>query len=86
MLMRNKEDFTVNWIACLNKLLYKHCNLGLWGIGFYTRRKNNDVLCQFQFRELFIFIFRAMIKYRCFHRFSINQKELKEIIMKIKRL
>ena len=41
---------------------------------------------QFQFRELFIFIFRAMIKYRCFHRFFITQKELKEIIMEIKRL
>ena len=41
---------------------------------------------QFQFRELFIFIFRAMIKYRCFHRFFIIQKELKEIIMQIKRL
>ena len=41
---------------------------------------------QFQFRELFIFIFRAMIKYRCFHRFFITQKELKKIIMQIKRL
>ena len=44
---------------------------------------------QFQFRELFIFIFRAMIKYlkcRCFHRFFITQKELKEIITQIKKL
>ena len=40
---------------------------------------------QFQFRKLFIFIFRAMIKYRCFHRFFITQKELNEIIMQIKR-
>ena len=84
--MRYKKDFTVNWIACLNKLLYKHYNLRLWGIDFQTWRKNNDVLYQFQFRELFIFIFRAMIKYRSFHRLFINQKELKEIIMKIKKL
>ena len=41
---------------------------------------------QFQFREPFIFVFRAMIKYRCFHRFFITQKGLKEIIMQIKRL
>ena len=41
---------------------------------------------QFQFRELFIFIFRAMIIYRYFHRFFITQKELKEIIMQVKRL
>ena len=40
---------------------------------------------QFQFRELFIFIFRAMIKHRCFHRYFITQKELNEIIMQIKR-
>ena len=41
---------------------------------------------QFQFREPFIFVFRAMIKYRCFHKFLNNQKGLKEIIMQIKRL
>ena len=41
---------------------------------------------QFQFRELFIFIFKAMIKYRCFHRFFISEKELKEIIIQIERL
>ena len=41
---------------------------------------------QFQFRELFIFIFRAIIKYRCFHRFFMTQKELNKIIMQIKRL
>ena len=41
---------------------------------------------QFQFRELFIFIFKAMIKYRCFHRLFISEKELKEITMQIERL
>ena len=41
---------------------------------------------QFQFRELLIFAFKATIKYSCFHRFFTTQKELKEIIMQIKRL
>ena len=75
MLMCYEKNLTLNLIAFFNKLLYKHYNLHLWHIDVETQRKNNEVFYQFQFRELFVFIFRAMMKYRCFHRFFIMQKK-----------
>ena len=87
MLMCYEKNLTLNLIAFFNKLLYKHYNLHLWHIDVETQRKNNEVFLSISVSGTICFHFQSYDEISLFSQiFHYAKKNLKEIIIQIKRL